>query len=409
MFGGGGMSDRTILHCDLNNFFASVECMKNPKLALVPLAVCGSEAERRGIVLAKNEKAKKYGVKTAETIWQAKQKCPNLVTVPPHYEEYLAVSKKVRSIYEEYTELVEPFGIDECWLDVTGSGMLFGSGEKIANELRERIKKELGVTISVGVSFNKVFAKLGSDMKKPNAVTLLLKENFKEKIYNLPAEAMLGVGRQTQKKLNRIGIFTLGELAGESAETLKKLFGKAGTALWQNANGYDMSPVLSRDRLPAAKSFSKSMTCRADLENNIQVGRMLLYLAENVAESLRESGTYAGVVRISVRDSSLVTRERQCALEEPTRLASVLYEAGMDLFASFWQWDKNVRSVGICADGLVGECGVQYSLFSDAEQRERMEKIENQMYLIRRKYGSNAIFRASSMGINEKNHGFGAY
>ena len=207
------MSERVILHCDLNNFYASVECLFRPELKNVPMAVCGSTQERHGIVLAKNEKAKKFGVKTAEAVWQAQMKCPELITVEPNFSRYMEYSSKVRAIYEQYTDLVEPFGMDECWLDVTGSVFLYGSGEKIAYEIKERIKKEIGLTISVGVSFNKVFAKLGSDLKKPDAVTVISKAEFKKIVWPLRAEEMIGVGPSTKRRLNSVGIYTLGDVA----------------------------------------------------------------------------------------------------------------------------------------------------------------------------------------------------
>ena len=229
---------RTILHCDMNNFYASVECFLDPKLKPFPVAVCGDVEERHGIVLAKNYKAKGDGVSTGEAIWQAKQKCPGLVVVPPHYEEYMKFSKAAREIYEHYTDQVEPFGMDECWLDVTGSTRIMGNGEKIANEIRERIKFELGLTISAGVSFNKIFAKLGSDMKKPDAVTVIPQDNFKNIVWNLPASDMLGVGRATERKLASSGIRTIGQIAEFPCEYLQRKLGKCGVDLWRFANGH---------------------------------------------------------------------------------------------------------------------------------------------------------------------------
>ncbi|MGN1195463.1 MAG: DNA polymerase IV [Acutalibacteraceae bacterium] len=378
------MSERTILHCDLNNFFASVECFHHPELKNVPMAVCGSVEERHGIVLAKNEQAKKYGVKTAQPVWQAKLVCPELVIAEPHYDEYLRFSLLVRKIYEEYTDLVEPFGIDECWLDVTGSQRLFGSGEKIAQTLRRRIKKEIGLTISVGVSFNKVFAKLGSDLKKPDAVTVIPKDSFKEIVWPLKIEEMIGVGRSTKQRLNSVGIYTLGELAACDEKELNLLLGKAGIELCQNAKGLNNSPVLSQSLIPPAKSFGRSMTCRCDLVNEEQVKSVMLYLADKVARSLRENGAFATLVQISVRDTSLVTREKQCVIDEPTRLVQKLFSCGMQLFNELWSWQDNIRSVGIRAAGLVGEkCSYQYSLFSNAQKTEKLERLENQIFKIR--------------------------
>ena len=228
---------RSILHCDMNNFYASVECMLDPALKKYPIAVCGSVEERHGIVLAKNYKAKAFDVKTGDAVWQAKQKCKDLVVVPPHYEEYIKYSKLARSVYERYTDQVEPYGMDECWLDISGTESLFGSPEKVANEIRETMKFELGLTISVGVSFNKIFAKLGSDMKKPDAVTLIPKDTFKEKIWGLPAADLLGVGRATQRVLDSYCIRTIGDLANTDPEFLRKRLGKNGVVLWNYAKG----------------------------------------------------------------------------------------------------------------------------------------------------------------------------
>lgn len=223
---------RSILHCDMNNFYASVECMLDPALKKYPIAVCGSVEERHGIVLAKNYKAKAFDVKTGDAVWQAKQKCKDLVVVPPHYEEYIKYSKLARSVYERYTDQVEPYGMDECWLDISGTESLFGSPEKVANEIRETMKFELGLTISVGVSFNKIFAKLGSDMKKPDAVTVIPKDTFKEKIWGLPAADLLGVGRATQRVLDSYCIRTIGDLANNDPEFLRRRLGKNGVVLW---------------------------------------------------------------------------------------------------------------------------------------------------------------------------------
>lgn len=394
------MSDRIILHCDLNNFFASVECFYSPGLKNVPMAVCGSTEERHGIVLAKNEIAKKFGIKTAEAVWQAKNKCPELVTVEPHYDRYMDFSKRVRKIYEEYTDLVEPFGIDECWLDVTGSALLYGSGEEIANTLRKRIKKEIGVTISVGVSFNKIFSKLGSDLKKPDAVTLIPKDKYKEIVWPLLCEEMIGIGRSTKEKLNSIGIYTLGDLAKSDEKVLRLIFGKVGTDLWKNANGLNASPVLSKHEIPPAKSFGKSVTCIRDLVSDEDVSNVFLYLSEKVARALRENNAFATVIQITVRDEHLITREKQTALSQPSRIVETLHKTAMELFKSCWHWGTNIRSVGIRACDLVGEkSNFQYSLFCDNGHFEKIEKLESKIEDIRQKYGDKAVFRGATMNI----------
>ena len=250
---------RVILHCDMNNFYASVECMLNPELKNKPVAVCGSVEERHGIVLAKNYAAKAFGVSTGEAIWQAKQKCQDLVIVEPHYEQYMKFSKLAREIYGRYTDQIEPYGMDECWLDVTGSGCM-GTGFEIADEIRRTVKFELGLTISAGVSFNKIFAKLGSDMKKPDAITCIEADSFREKIWCLPASDLLGVGRATEKVLSGYGIHTIGELAATSDDFLKCRLGKNGLAIKKYANGLDDSPVMLSDYVSPVKSIGHGIT-----------------------------------------------------------------------------------------------------------------------------------------------------
>lgn len=257
---------RNVLHCDMNNYYASVECLLDPHLKKFPIAVCGSVEERHGIVLAKNYKAKDYGVQTGDAVWIAKQKCSGLVIVSPHYDEYIKYSKLARSIYGRYTDQVEPYGMDECWLDVSGTEAIRGSARKIADEMREVIKFELGLTISVGVSYNKVFAKLGSDMKKPDAVTEIAQESFRDVIWNLPASDLLGVGRATKKVLDSYFIRTIGDLAKTEPDFLKRRFGKNGITLWRFANGLDNSPVMKQDFVAPIKSVGHGITtvvCRA--------------------------------------------------------------------------------------------------------------------------------------------------
>ena len=284
---------RSILHCDMNNFYASVECMLDPALKKYPIAVCGSVEERHGIVLAKNYKAKAFDVKTGDAVWQAKQKCKDLVVVPPHYEEYIKYSKLARSVYERYTDQVEPYGMDECWLDISGTESLFGSPEKVANEIRETMKFELGLTISVGVSFNKIFAKLGSDMKKPDAVTVIPKDTFKEKIWGLPAADLLGVGRATQRVLDSYCIRTIGDLANTDPEFLRRRLGKNGVVLWNYANGNDLSLVAKKDFVSPIKSVGHGITTVADLEKPEQVWPVFLELTQDIGHKLRVHGLIA--------------------------------------------------------------------------------------------------------------------
>ena len=279
--------ERVILHCDMNNFYASVECMLNPSLREKPVAVCGSVEERHGIVLAKNYAAKAYGVSTGEAIWQAKQKCRDLVIVEPHYEQYMKFSKLAREIYNRYTDMVEPYGMDECWLDVTGSRYL-GSGFEIADEIRKTVKFELGLTISAGVSFNKIFAKLGSDMKKPDAVTCIDRDTFREKIWGLPASDLLGVGRATDKVLSSYGIRTIGQLAAAPDALMQGWLGKNGMAVKRFANGEDCSPVMRSDYVSPVKSIGHGITTMQDLENSAEVWCVMLELVQEIGTKLRK-------------------------------------------------------------------------------------------------------------------------
>ncbi len=395
------MANRIILHCDLNNFFASVESIDCPEYKNVPMAVCGDVKDRHGIVLAKNEKAKSFGVKTAETIWQAKEKCPTLVIAPPHYEKYVQYSKAVRTIYEQYTDKVEPFGMDECWLDVTGSLLLFGSGKNIANEIRRRVKKELGLTISVGVSFNKVFAKLASDMKKPDAVTVISEEDFKGVVWPLKIEEMIGVGKSTKKRLNDLGIYTLGDLAAADSLQMKRMLGKMGQQLCNAAAGKDLAPVLSNVELPKAKSYGRSITGAHDMTKTKEVADILLYLSEKVSSSLRAGRVMATAVQLHIRDEELSVHECQAKLSQPTRITEMIFSSAMELFSSVWFWDCNIRSVGVRAFDLVPEDDFsQYNLFYDSLRYEKLERLEAEVYKICKKYGNRAVFHASTMNLS---------
>ena len=385
---------RTILHSDMNNFFASVECKLNPSLVGHPIAVCGDPERRHGIVLAKNYEAKRYGVKTGEPLWQAKQKCPDLLCVPPHYGKYEEFSKAAREIYAGYTDLVESYGMDECWLDVTASKTLFGDGVTIADEIRDRIKRELGVTVSVGVSFNKVFAKLGSDLKKPDATTVIDFGHFKEKIWHLPVSDLLYVGRSTTEKLNRYGIRTIGDLAKTPLETLLLLFGKNGEMLWTFANGYDISPVSNI----AAKSLIKSVSCgntsHRDLLTDNDIRAALYPLCTTVSRRLRKYGFLCSTVRLAVRDNKLYTYSRQKKLPFPDRTSSEIFNAAYSLFRANHTSGKPVRSMSVAAADLVYTEEVQLSLDPDIMKIQRRERAECACDGINEKYGKNTICRA---------------
>lgn len=385
--------ERTILHSDMNNFYASVECLYRPELRNKPIAVAGDPEQRHGIVLAKNYGAKAYGVQTGDPLWLARQKCRDIVFVEPHYDRYISYSKYAREIYSEYTEQVESYGLDECWLDVTGSQKLFGDGRHIADELRKRIRDELGITASVGVSFNKIFAKLGSDMKKPDATTVITSDHFKEQIWPLPASDLLFVGRATTKKLARFGIHTIGELAAAPPMFLQSLLGKNGLMLWAFANGRDSSPVSRLNSRFLIKSVGNSTTAPRDLVTDQDMRITLYMLCESVAERLREQQFAASVVKLTLRDSSLFSYERQAALPCRTSNAQDLFDGAYQLYQRNHRPGTAYRSVGVRACNLTIQDSVQLSLFPEQRRRERQANLEEAIDTIRSRYGHFAIQR----------------
>lgn len=399
MFREGGVAkteERVILHCDLNNFFASVSLLFNPTLRSVPVAVCGDKEQRHGIVLAKNEAAKRCGVKTAEAIFEAKAKCPELVILPPMMDKYKEYSEKAHRIYEEYTDMIEPFGIDECWLDVTGSRLLFGSGEEIADKIRREIKQKLGITVSVGVSFNKVFAKLGSDMKKPDGITVISRENFREKIWRLPISDLLFVGRKTTDRLRSCGICTIGDAALCADEMLERLLGKNGLELKRYALGEDNSPVSRQHEKATPKSIGRSVTRQQDFKTPDEIWGMFLSLAREISDSLREQGLYAGGVQVHIRNAALSVKEFSRSYPDSVNGAKIIAERGMELLNEHFGFTEPLRSVGLRAINLRGyQTAIQEDIFGDSEKRETEEKIESSIYELRKKFGSTSITRAA--------------
>lgn len=395
--------DRQILHVDMNNFFASVECMLDMHLRNQCIAVCGSVENRHGIVLAKNERAKAFGVKTAEPIWQAKQKCANLTIVAPHYESYLKYSRLARRIYERYTDRIEPFGLDECWLDVSGHPKM--NGEAIANEIRETVKFELGLTVSCGVSFNKVFAKLGSDMKKPDATTIISRESFREKIWKLPASDMIGIGRNTQKILSNHGIATIGDLAKSDPVFLKPKLKSRAEQLHAFANGEDVSIVLHKDFETPAKSVSHGITTLRDLENDAEVWNVLLALTQNIGRKLKIYGKKASGVSVNIRDNTLHHKQWQCLLPKPSQSATYLAQEAYALFRRSYQWKLPLRSVTVSALNLVEErTPYQLDFFVNTEKEERLSRLDHCVFKLRERFGQNSIRNACLFTDIKMNH-----
>ncbi len=397
------MGDRTILHCDCNGFYASVECILRPELKNVPMAVCGDPESRHGIILAKNELAKRCQVQTAETIWQAKRKCPELTLVQPHHEQYLKYSRIVNQIYQQYTDLAEPFGIDESWLDITGSEKLFGDGRTIADTLRRRVREEVGLTISVGVSFNKVFAKLGSDYKKPDATTVIDRENFRELVWKLPVSDLLFVGKSVAAELRKMAITTIGELAAADRERLIRRLGKIGATLHDYANGLDNSPVRSVYEEREVKSVGNGMTFKRNLVGLEDIRLGVLSLTDQVGARLRRRGARCLTVQVIIRDPNFKTISRQRTLESPTCLAKELAEISLGIIQHEWDLRKPIRMLTITANNLVtaGETGEQMTLFSGEDkqqEKEKQEKLETALDAIRGKYGRDSIGTAGILG-----------
>lgn len=382
--------ERTILHCDCNGFYAGVECVQNPKLKTVPMAVGGDEESRHGIILAKNEIAKKFGIQTAETIWQAKRKCPDLVIVRPHHDLYSQYSKRVMDIYKEYTDYVEPFGLDEAWLDVTASKRLFGDGVKIANELRKRVREETGLTISVGVSFCKVFAKLGSDYKKPDATTVFSKDNWKLFIYPLSVRELLFVGKKTGDELERIGIKTIGQLASLDEHILTEHFGKAGIMLSRYARGLDNEPVKSIYEKNEVKSVGNGITFRKDLLGEEEIRGGVYALSDSIASRMRKKGLKCTTVQVMIKDPKFKTISRQQKLEFPTYTSRDIREAAMDIIKRSWNMKLPIRMLSVTGTNLVSEDKVfsQMSLFGDDEEEKKIEKFEKTVDNLKARFGS---------------------
>jgi DNA polymerase-4 len=398
------MKQRVVLHSDLNNFYASVECHHRPEVRGKPVVVGGDEEQRHGIVLAKNYIAKATGIKTGETLWQAREKCPGLVVLPPNYPLYLRYAKFARQIYSDFTDQIEPFGLDEAWLDVSGE-----NGVSVANEIRKRITRELGVTASVGVSYNKIFAKLGSDIKKPDATTVISRDNYKTVAWPLPVEELLYVGSATKRKLNKFDITTIGQLANSSEGFLHGLLGKVGNVLYSFANGLDQSPVMRMGEESQIKGIGNSTTTSRDLTCDEDVKIIFYVLSESVCARMREHGFLARTVVISIRDNELFRFERQTKLGRSSCISGEIAATAMQLFRQHYSWPKPIRSIGVrCTDLLPSDMPLQLSLFEDETKRQKQEVLDRTVDSIRNRFGHFCIQRASVLadrplgGINPK-------
>ena len=389
---------RSILHVDMNNFYASVECLYRPEIRHLPVAVAGDPLNRHGIILAKNMIAKRLGVKTGEAIWEAKQKAPKLVTVPPDFAKYLKFSRLARSILYDYTDQIEAFGLDENWADVTGSLSIFGSAHDIAELIRKRVKDELGITVSIGVSFNKIFAKLGSDYKKPDAITDIMPDNFKSLVWPLPASDLLYVGKATSRKLTSIGITTIGGIAKCPKDVLCRKLGKWGEVLWLFANGLDTAPVRLLGQEAAVKSVGNGITCPRDLTTDEDVQLVFTVLAESVAARLRDYNLKCTGVEIQIRDKNLYYMTRQQKISRPTFLSSDIIAAAMQLFSANYRWFYPVRAVALRGINLVtADTLIELSLFEDENRNLAAENLARTIDGLRKRFGHDSILRASSL------------
>lgn len=386
--GGEKFMQRAILHCDLNNFYASVECKLCPSLRGMPIAVGGDISNRHGIILAKNELAKAKGVKTAQTIHQAKMACPSLTVVPPHFDRYLYYSGRARKIFEEYTDCIEPFGMDESWLDVTGSSFL-GSPQTIADALRKQFRKELGLTVSVGVSFNKVFAKLGSDLRKPDATTVISKENFKEVVWPLPVDAMIGIGKKTASLLAQHRIRTIGELACVPDGWLFAMLGKSGPVLRQYAAGQENSPVVTTEYEPPLKSIGRGVTTAQDLTSDGEAMALIGALCEKVGARLRGYGMCAGGLCVEVKTNRLTHHSFQCRLCPPCNQTRSISRQAYALFGSSYRWKDPIRAVSVRVFDLCSAARTLPSLF--AEESGGISLLEKTVDALQKRFGKDVL------------------
>ena len=384
--------ERVILHIDCNKFYASVECLHNPEIRNKPVAVGGSPETRHGIILTKNEIASKYGITVGEPLWKAYQKCPDLIVVPPNFPLYVRFSNMARNIYKDYSDYIEPFGLDENWIDVTGDKR---GGENIALEIKERVKSELGITVSIGVSFNKTFAKFGSDYKKPDAVTVITKENYKDIVWKSPCSDLLLVGPATTRKLSGYGIYTIGDLAQSDIGFIKSILGKNGVVIHNFANGIDPSAVSHKDDERALKSIGNSTTTPRDMVTDDDVKSVITVLGESVARRMREQGVRGKTVTITVRDKNLYHFTRQCKLQNSTDVSIEIINAAMKIFRENYVWNNPIRSIGVAVSDFNADEGVQYDLSGTVEKREKLERLEKAVDNIRQRFGNYAVQRAS--------------
>lgn len=395
------MKDRTVLHSDINCCYAQIECQAKPELRGRPVVVGGDEEARHGIVLAKNLLAKRAGVKTAMTLWEARKMCPGLVVVPPDYRLYMRVSRCARKIYYDYTDRVEPFGPDEAWLDVTGTHRCLGlSPVEIAREISERMVAELGISVSVGVSWNKILAKFGSDYKKPDAVTEITRDNYQKIVWGAPVRDLLYVGPATERKLHSSGVDTIGQLACASDELLKNRLGKMGFVLRGFARGEDDTPVKPYDQKAAdvvrdVKSYGNGLTAPKDICDAQSAKAYVWMLSESVAQRMREGRALARTVSVGARAADdLCTRSRQCKLPLATNITLEVARASWKLLRDLEPLDGThpLRGLHVRASDLEpADADLQTSLFDPMPRRTEMGVLDESIDDLRRRYGNKCV------------------
>ncbi len=382
----------------MNSCYASIECSLNPELKGKAVAVGGSVENRHGIILAKTPEAKKYGVTTGEAIWQAKRKCPELIVVEPHFDIYAKYSRLAREIYRRFTDRIEPMGLDEAWCDITGSILMFGSVQNITDEIRRAFREELGITVSIGVSYNKIFAKLGSDLAGCDEVVTITEENYKDIVWPLPVSAIMGVGKNTAAKLNSYAIKTVGDLAGRPPEWLRLVFGVHGEDMWRYANGFDASRVAPDGYEREVKSIGHGITCKADLVNDDEVWKVFLALSQDVSKRLKKDKLEATAIQICVRDNDLVNLQCQGELSLPTQSALELAKKALELFKNNYNWRRDVRALTVRAINLQQEnTPLQLDLSGEYKKSEKQKKIDDTVMSLRERFGSDAVFNCCLM------------
>ena len=383
------MKDRAILHSDANCFYASCEMVLQPELRGKAVAVCGKVEDRHGIVLAKSEKAKKAGITTGMPNWEALKKCPDLIIVPPRFEYYSQFSKLLHGIYQRYTDYVEPFGLDECWLDVTDN---IKPPMVIAEEIRQAVKDELGLTVSIGVSFNKVFAKLGSDMKKPDAITQITRESFKSQVWPLPCSELLYCGRQTTIQLGKLSVYTIGDIASLPPEYVERKFGKNGHSLWVFANGLDDSEVAHKDHYEPPKSIGHGVTCVENLENYEEANKVIVSLCQDIGFKLRKNHLCASGVALSVKDRHLTTYTFQGKLSTPTQDELSISKEAYKLLLENYNFRDSVRAITVTAIGLKDEdAPMQTMLLYDYDADDKRSRLNSALDEIKSTFGREII------------------